>query len=103
HEHYLAIFNAVKDFYIQRKEKRNLSNMYIYDIVTRYLNNFFIINDNDEKKLNDIIIRQLSSKLLLTFEKTYTTYFDEGGSDADFKNKIENILQIRDNKLEVFA
>ncbi|EAH4930256.1 NTPase KAP, partial [Campylobacter jejuni] len=33
----------------------------------------------------------------------YTTYFDEGGSDADFKNKIENILQIRDNKLEVFA
>ncbi|HFP7643639.1 TPA: NTPase KAP, partial [Campylobacter jejuni] len=45
HEHYLAIFNAVKDFYIQRKEKRNLSNMYIYDIVTRYLNNFFIIND----------------------------------------------------------
>lgn len=103
HEHYLAIFNAVKDFYIQRKEKRNQSNMYIYDIVTRYLNNFFIINDNDEKKLNDIIIRQLSSKLLLTFEKTYTTYFDEGGSDADFKNKIENILQIRDNKLEVFA
>ncbi|EAM0767729.1 NTPase KAP, partial [Campylobacter jejuni] len=52
HEHYLAIFNAVKDFYIQQKEKRNLSNMYIYDIVTRYLNNFFIINDNDEKKLN---------------------------------------------------
>ncbi|XUP62183.1 hypothetical protein UXU46_07015 [Campylobacter jejuni] len=40
---------------------------------------------------------------MLTFEKTYTTYFDEGGSDADFKNKIENILQIRDNKLEVFA
>lgn len=103
HEHYLAIFNAVKDFYIQRKEKRNLSNMYIYDIVTRYLNNFFIINDNDEKKLNDIIIRQLSSELFLTFEKTYTTYFDEGDSDADFKNKIENILQIRDNKLEVFA
>ncbi len=30
HEHYLAIFNAVKDFYIQRKEKRNLSNIYIY-------------------------------------------------------------------------
>ncbi|EOJ1429280.1 P-loop NTPase fold protein [Campylobacter jejuni] len=103
HEHYLAIFNAVKDFYIQRKEKRNLSNMYIYDIVTRYLNNFFIINDNDEKKLNDIIIRQLSSELFSTFEKTYTTYFDEGDSDADFKNKIENILQIRDNKLEVFA
>ncbi|HFP7709979.1 P-loop NTPase fold protein [Campylobacter jejuni] len=103
HEHYLAIFNAVKDFYIQRKEKRNLSNMYIYDIVTRYLNNFFIINDNDEKELNDIIIRQLSSELFLTFEKTYTTYFDEGDSDADFKNKIENILQIRDNKLEVFA
>ncbi|EIQ3410289.1 NTPase KAP [Campylobacter jejuni] len=103
HEHYLAIFNAVKDFYIQQKEKRNLSNMYIYDIVTRYLNNFFIINDNDEKKLNDIIIRQLSSELFLTFEKTYTTYFDENGSDADFKNKIENILQIRDNKLEVFA
>ncbi|EAL2429245.1 NTPase KAP, partial [Campylobacter jejuni] len=100
HEHYLAIFNAVKDFYIQQKEKRNLSNMYIYDIVTRYLNNFFIINDNDEKKLNDIIIRQLSSELFLTFEKTYTTYFDENGSDADFKNKIENILQIRDNKLE---
>ncbi|EAH7172438.1 NTPase KAP [Campylobacter jejuni] len=103
HEHYLAIFNAVKDFYIQQKEKRNLSNMYIYDIVTRYLNNFFIINDNDEKKLNDIIIRQLSSELFLTFEKTYTTYFDENGSDADFKNKIENILQIRDNKLETFA
>lgn len=103
HEHYLAIFNAVKDFYIQRKEKRNLSNIYIYDIVTRYLNNFFIINDNDEKKLNDIIIRQLLSELFLTFEKTYTTYFDEGDSDADFKNKIENILQIRDNKLEVFA
>ncbi|HHY1243715.1 TPA: P-loop NTPase fold protein [Campylobacter jejuni] len=103
HEHYLAIFNAVKDFYIQRKEKRNLSNMYIYDIVTRYLNNFFIINDNDEKELNDIIIQQLLSKLFLTFEKTYTTYFDEGDSDADFKNKIENILQIRDNKLEVFA
>ncbi|HFP7556899.1 TPA: P-loop NTPase fold protein [Campylobacter jejuni] len=103
HEHYLAIFNAVKDFYIQRKEKRNLSNIYIYDIVTRYLNNFFIINDNDEKELNDIIIRQLSSELFSTFEKTYTTYFDEGDSDADFKNKIENILQIRDNKLEVFA
>ncbi|HEG0492554.1 TPA: NTPase KAP [Campylobacter jejuni] len=103
HKHYLAIFNAVKDFYIQQKEKRNLSNMYIYDIVTRYLNNFFIINDNDEKELNDIIIRQLSSELLSTFEKTYTTYFDESGSDADFKNKIENILQIRDNILETFA
>lgn len=103
HEHYLAIFNAVKDFYIQQKEKRNLDNIHIYDIVTRYLNNFFIINDNDEKKLNDIILRQLLSKLYLKFKKTYIAYFDEGGGDTDFKNKIENILQIRDNELEVFA
>ncbi|HDX3638394.1 TPA: NTPase KAP [Campylobacter jejuni] len=88
---YFAIFNAVKDFYIQQKEKRNLSNMYIYDIVTRYLNNFFIINDNDEKKLNKMIIDSITVETKTNIKGIYKAYTEQGDSDIDFKNKLEEL------------
>lgn len=91
HEHYLAIFNAVKDFYIQRKEKRNLSNIYIYDIVTRYLNNFFIINDNDEKELNKMIMDSITVETKTNIKGIYKAYTEQGDSDIDFKNKLEEL------------
>ncbi|EAK0443791.1 NTPase KAP [Campylobacter lari] len=97
-EYYLAIFHAVKDFYIQKNKKENVDD--IYRIVTRYLNNFFIIDDNDKKTLNNIFSQQLSSELFLKFEKTYTAYFYKNSSDANFKIELEEILQNSNDKLE---
>ncbi|WP_257396715.1 KAP family NTPase [Campylobacter lari] len=97
-EYYLAIFHAVKDFYIQKNKKENVDD--IYRIVTRYLNNFFIIDDNDKKTLNNTFSQQLSSELFLKFEKTYTAYFYKNGSDANFKIELEEILQNSNDKLE---
>ncbi|EAJ9965438.1 hypothetical protein LCI54_000002 [Campylobacter jejuni] len=59
-------------------------------------NNIIVCFDNIERRSDNLSLKEILGLVNLLKE-------DKGGSDADFKNKIENILQIRDNKLEVFA
>ncbi|MCW1871776.1 KAP family NTPase [Campylobacter jejuni] len=90
-EYYFAIFNAVKDFYIQRKEERNPSNIHIYDIITKYLKKFFIVNDNYEKKLNKMIMDSITVETKTNIKGIYKAYTEQGDSDIDFKNKLEEL------------
>ncbi|TEY03614.1 P-loop NTPase fold protein [Campylobacter sp. US33a] len=91
-KYYFAIFNAVKDFYIQPPEKYDYSiNKTMYNITTKYLKDFFSINNDDKKELNDMIIISLDLETKTSIKGIYKAYIEQGDSDIDFKNKLEEL------------